>query len=234
VGILSFQPETVESIEAGLKSEFFNRRVRFNAAVYDATYKHSQSSQSGTNVGQPQLGVVVIDNGTLKAQGFELELTAVPVQGLTLNGSVGYTEAKNTSPNPIVTQGQPYKTSGMPKWIGSVNAQYETQPLWDEATMAFRVDANYQGKFRAIPNPNIETFMPVFAPYEFNAARWIVNSRVALRDVQIGSARTEVALWAKNLLNNKDATYPLLFGDIQHNSSFQPARTYGVDVIINF
>jgi iron complex outermembrane receptor protein len=234
VGVLSFQPETVESFEAGLKSEFFARRLRVNAAVYDATYKHQQSSQSGTNVGQPQLGVVVIDNGALKAKGFEVEVTAAPVEGLTLNGAIGYTDAKNTSPNPVVTQGQPYKTSSMPKWIGSVNAQYETRPLWEDAYLSFRADANYQGKYRAIPNPNIENLWPVFAPYEFSDARWIVNTRVALREVQIGSATTEVALWAKNLFNNKDSTYPLLFGDIEHNASFQAARTYGIDVIINF
>jgi iron complex outermembrane receptor protein len=234
VGQFSFEPETVKSAELGAKSEFFDRRLRVNAAVYTATYRHTQSAQSGTNVGQPQLGVVVIDNGTLKSKGVELEVTAAPVRGLTVGGSLGYTDAELKSPNPVVAQGQAYELGGMPKWIGAVNAQYNTDPVMGDAYLSFRADANYQGKFRAIPNPNIETFMPAFAAYEFNPARWIVNARISLRDVKVGQATGEVALWARNLFNNKDATYPLLFGDIQHNASYQPARTYGVDFIVTF
>jgi len=234
VGPLTFKPETVRSWEGGVKSDLLDRRLRVNLALWDATYKHSQSSQSGQNVGQPQLGVVVIDNGTLDANGFELEVVAAPRRDLTFGGSVGYTDAKLKNPNPVVAQGRGYKLTGVPKWVGNLNAQYQTEPLYRDAYLFLRVDANYQGKFRSIPDPDVEINMPVFAPYEFTPSRWIVNARAAVRDLKLAGADAEVGLWARNLFDNKDAAYSLLFGDFEHNSSYQPARTFGVDLILQF
>lgn len=98
----------------------------------------------------------------------------------------------------------------------------------------FRLDGTYQGEYRSIPFPDIETEMPIFAPYEFVDARWIVNGRVSLRDIEIGSATGEISLWGRNLFDNDDSLYPVLFGDIGHTSSYQPARTYGVDLSIRW
>ena len=97
--------------------------------------------------------------------------------------------------------------------------------------MLFRLDANYQGKYRALPNPTIETLILAFGPYKFTKARTIFNGRVALRDIRVGPAIAEVALWGRSLSNNKDVLYQLQFGDFELNSSYQPARTYGVDFI---
>jgi iron complex outermembrane receptor protein len=234
VGPFSFAPETVKAGEIGLKSELFDRRLRVNAAAWIAHYKNTQTSQSGTNVGRPEFGVIVIDNGPLKAKGFEVEAVAAPVRGLTMGGSLSYTDAKLTDPNPALAQGNRFKLGSMPTWMGSVNAQYETSPIFGDAYLMFRADANYQGRYRVLPNPDVEIQIPAFAPYEFSPARWIVNARVALRDVKIGSANTELGLWARNLFDNKDANYTFQFGDIEMNSSFQAARTYGVDLILNF
>ena len=77
----------------------------------------------------------------------------------------------------------------------------------------------------------IETLIPAFGPYKFAKARTIFNGRVALRDIRVGPVNAEVALWGRNLSNNKDVLYQLQFGDFELNSSYQPARTYGVDFI---
>jgi iron complex outermembrane receptor protein len=234
VGQFSFAPETVKSAEAGVKSDLLDRRLRINGAIWNATYNHSQSSQSGQNVGQPQLGVVVIDNGTLKAHGLELEVVAAPVQGMTVGGSLGYTTGKLTNPSAIVAQGNPYKLTGSPKWTGNLNGQYVTTPVYGEAVLVFRADANYQGKIRSIPNPLISTQIPVFAPYEFTPGYWLVNGRVALRGFKVGPAEAELALWSRNLFNVKNSVYPIAFGDFEHNSSFVLARTVGVDLNLKY
>ena len=234
VGPFTFAPETVKSGELGWKSEFFDHRLRVNGALWKANYLHSQVSNAGANVGQPQLGVIVIDNGPLKAYGVELEVTAAPTQGLTISGSVGYTHTKYTNPSPMSTQGQPYLPVGRPKWAGSVNAQYQTQPVIGDAYLVFRADANYKGKERSIPNPQIETLVPVFAPYKFIAANWTVNARASLRDVKVGTGAAEVGLWARNLFNVKKVIYPFPFAEIAYTASYMPARTYGVDLIFTF
>src|SRR5690606_5376519 len=78
VGALEFAPETVKSFEGGIKSDWLDRRLRVNVTGWWAHYKHSQAAQSGSTVGQPELSVVVIDNGPLKAWGLEFELVARP------------------------------------------------------------------------------------------------------------------------------------------------------------
>jgi iron complex outermembrane receptor protein len=234
VGPFTFAPETVGSGEVGVKSEWLDRRLRANLALYHAKYEHSQSSQSGQNVGQPQLGVVVIDNGPLEARGFEVEATALPMHGLTVGGSLSYTHAKLTDPNPIATQGKPYALTGVPKWMGAVNGQYQTDPLWNDAYLYVRLDANYTGRYRAIPYTQIASEIPVFAPFEFVPKTWLVNTRVALRDIKAGAGKAEIAFWVRNLFDNKSPVYPLQFGDFETNTSFQPARTIGVDVIFDY
>lgn len=234
IGTLPWAPETVASWEAGIKADLLDRRLRVNLAVYHAKYKHSQSSQSGLNAGHPELPVVIVDNGPIKAKGFELEITAAPVDGLTFGGSVGYTDSKLADPSPLVAQGREYLQSGIPKWTANLNAQYVTQPLFGDASVLFRLDANHTGRYRATPFTDIATAVPVFAPYEYSPSRWILNGRVALRDIEFGRANVEVGLWARNLTNNKDPLYSLVFGDIERDASYQPARTWGVDLIVGF
>ena len=103
-----------------------------------------------------------------------------------------------------------------------------------DAYLVFRADANYKGKERSIPNPEIEKTIPAFAPYKFIPAQWIANARVSLRDIKDGPADAEVGIWAKNLFNDDKVAYPFPFGDIGYTASHTPARTYGVDFIVNF
>jgi iron complex outermembrane recepter protein len=243
-GPLSFEPETVSSWEAGLKSEWFDRRLRFNAALFLANYKHSQSAQSGTNVADPndptktlsQFGVVVIDNGSIRAKGVELEVSASPVTGLGLGATFSYTDTEWLSPSPLLTSNglHPAAPNGIPAYTGAVNAQYVTPPLFGDATMLFRIDGIYQGKYRNSALLDNATTNPVFAPYEFTPARWIWNGRVALRDIPVGPLKGEIGLWGRNLANNRDPVYTLLFGTIQANASYQQARTLGADFIVSF
>jgi len=234
IGVLPWAPETVKSWEAGVKADLLDRRLRINLALYQAKYDHSQSSQSGLNAGHPELPVIIIDNGPIKAKGAELEVTVAPVDGLTFGGSVGYTDSKLTDPNPLVAQGREYLLTGIPKWSGNLNAQYVSQPVVGNASMLFRIDANYTGRYRATPFTDIATKVPAFAAYEFSPSRWILNGRIALRDVDLGRLSGEIGLWGRNLTDNKDQLYSLVFGDIERNASYQQARTWGVDLIVNF
>ena len=240
-GPLSFAPETVQSWEAGLKSEWFDRRLRFNAALFLANYQHSQAAQSGANVVNngktlSNYGVVVVDNGSIRAKGIELEVAASPVTGLSFGASFSYTKTDWLSPSPLLSGNgtHPVAPNGIPAYTGAINAQYVTQPLFDNATMMFRIDGIYQGKYRNSALLDLAATNPVFAPYEFTPARWIWNGRIALREVPIGPLKGELGLWGRNLSNNKDPVYSLIFGTIQADASYQQARTLGADLIVSF
>lgn len=86
-----FKPESLMSYEAGLKSEFFDRRIRFNLAAYCSKYKDIQ-----TNVFDPLNPRIfdIINAGKAVTQGVEVDVTSLVFAGMTLNASYGYTDPK--------------------------------------------------------------------------------------------------------------------------------------------
>jgi iron complex outermembrane recepter protein len=236
IGNVAFQPETVGSWESGVKADFLDHRFRTNAALFYATYEHVQSAQGGVNVGHPELGTVVIDQGGVKAKGVELEASALPLTGVTLSASLGYTDVYFNGVNPILlaSAGGVYNPTLIPKWTSDISAQYETKPLFAEARLVFRTDANWRAKESTLANQAQAVTIPSFAPIADSPASWIVNARVALRDIKMGPATGEVAVWARNLNDNKATLFPLNLDSLLASADFQPARTYGVDFIVNF
>jgi iron complex outermembrane receptor protein len=84
-----YDPESLWSYEAGLKSEWFARTLTFNAAVF---YIDWTDQQIRTQVAP---GSVLIDNaGRSFSEGFELEASWRPVQGLELSGFLGVTHGE--------------------------------------------------------------------------------------------------------------------------------------------
>jgi iron complex outermembrane receptor protein len=233
IGAVSFKPETVKSLEGGVKGEFLDHRLQANLAGFYAKYQNIQSSQGGLNVGHPELGTVIISQGSAKAYGYEAELTAAPLRGLTLNGTLGYTHIKFGAVNPVLLGANynTYEPTLIPKYTVSLSGQYETRPLFDETTLIVRADANYHTKERAI-QPGVVAAIPAFGAIAYIPATWILNTRFTLHN--LGPAHLDVAFWTRNLTNDKSPLFPLDLNNIVLASDFQPARTYGMDVSVRF
>jgi iron complex outermembrane receptor protein len=235
VGPVAFQPETAHSWEGGFKADWLENRLRTNIAIWKVRYENLQSAQGGNNVGHPEFGTVVIDNGALKAHGFEAEVTAVPIRGLTLNGGLGFTEAQFLDQNPILGPVVNNPTL-MPKYTLNLSAQYETEPLVNDMRAVLRVDTNWHSKM--LFNNTALPIIPQFSAVTYSTTPWLVNTRVALKDIPVGSTkvRAEVALWARNLTNDRSATFPLGFQNpaFLFSTTFQPARTFGLDVNFDY
>ena len=114
-----FDPDTLWNYEAGTKSTFADGRLTANAAVYYIDWKDSQQSVS-LNCGYTFVGNV----GQAESKGFELELAAAPIEGLSLSGALGYTDAQfsETSTEVGVEAGDRFPQ--VPQWTGSASAQY--------------------------------------------------------------------------------------------------------------
>lgn len=85
-----FLPEELSAVEVGLKTEFFDRRVRLNLSAYDYDYSNIQVNNF---VSTSQF----ISNGPKASiRGIEGELDVRVAQGLTFNGSVAYTRDRFT------------------------------------------------------------------------------------------------------------------------------------------
>ena len=231
---LAFAPETAKSYEIGVKSELLDRRVRLNVTAWKVDYTNAQASTSGQAIMRPDLPIAVVTNGKLKAQGIEIDANVVPFAGFSVGGTLGYTDVKLRDPNPALADGYDIKPTGQPKFAGTVNAQYVTPPLFGDATLLLRADMTFQSKTRVIGGHGVIEDYPVFAPYEFQPSKQLVNARIALRDVDLGGANVEIGLWSRNLFDNKKPMYPFQYPYFLMTTTYEPARTYGLDVIVKF
>lgn len=114
--LLTFDPETLDAYEVGLKWDV-NNRLRSNLAVY---YYDYGDYQAYTNF-PGSLGSATI-NGQAKSRGAELEILATPLDNLDLRFGVGYTDI---DVNDIIGfEGQTLTSVNTPKWNLSGMARY--------------------------------------------------------------------------------------------------------------
>jgi len=227
---VEFKPETVKSYEIGLKSEFLDRRMRVNIAVFQADRKNLQVSGYLPEVG----GNVLVNSGSARNRGFELETTFVPVDGLTLTGNYGFTDTKMSSG----------VRSYQPRHSGYLAADYAMAEFGNGIKPSFRIDAQYIGKHYRLLCPYGSTTSEAAgctnlasANYTIDKAliipaTWQIGARFALADIPVGPVKAKVSLWGKNLNNSKKFEYLFQAGGVI--GTFQVPRTYGVDVGIEF
>lgn len=87
-----YGPEKVDTIEAGIKTNWLNNHVRFNLSAFTTTYRDLQVDTL-TYLGNTSISTIV-NAGKAKMDGVEAELTVVPVEGLTLAGNLSYLKAR--------------------------------------------------------------------------------------------------------------------------------------------
>jgi iron complex outermembrane recepter protein len=133
---IPFSPEHVNAYEVGLKSEWLQRSLLFNMAVFRADYSDLQVSfaQIPAGGGPPILGIK--NAATSRSQGVELENQWVVNRNFRLSANVTYLESFYISyPGGDATILQEYHgaqfqdlsgqaTEFAPRWSGSVNAAY--------------------------------------------------------------------------------------------------------------
>lgn len=216
VSILSFGPETVESVELGFKSMLANNRVRLNAAIYDTDYINKQESFFLASAG----GFIQTNAGAANSQGFEIEFTALPVDGLEIFGSVGSADAKYTDYGDNTGN----KLQNAPDLQWNVGAQYE----WSVSGALdgfVRADVFYQDdRFLGASNDPDRVFEETT----------LVNLRLG-----VGSAEGNwsITAWARNLFED-DAIVQIFGGSSPFIPSYNYApntpRTVGVDFRYSF
>jgi iron complex outermembrane receptor protein len=243
---VAFDPEQAKSWEAGIKADWFNRKLRTNLSLFTVKYTGLQLTTNGPNVGinNAALTQVVVNAGDARAKGFELETTLQPNRALSFNASLGYTSFKFTQVDSrLVGAVAAFIANDRPKWTSNISAQYETDPVWGDATIIARVDGNYKSKrnsISAIPlasGANLSLFgINAAEQQKINDTQkvpgyWIVNGRVALQDIKLGSTKTTLALWARNIFDTKQISYQTGFISV-YSADYERARTYGIDLTV--
>ena len=237
-GTVTYNPEKAYSWEAGIKSDWLDHRLRLNLAAFTVKYVDVQTSQSGVNVGVPDIALVVSDLYDARAKGFEFEGTYVPVNGVTLGASLGYTDLHflRLIPQaiPIAPLGVPITTSNFlptlqPKWTADLNARYESPPVIGNARMTFQINASWRDK-ELTDGYTVYQAIPQFSSIQYAPATWLVNGRIGLEHITLPIGEGEIAVWAKNLTNDRSITFPDILGGFVAGTEYQAARTFGIDL----
>ncbi|MCW1382546.1 TonB-dependent receptor [Novosphingobium sp. KCTC 2891] len=192
-----YNPEKVDTFEAGVKTELFDRHVRFNLAGFYTNYRGMQLAQiyfKGTGADLVQ-GNTILNAAASHIKGFESELTVVPVKGVTINGSLAYLDATYAKFDYLLPSGATLDLKGKrlqnaPKWTASTSIAYEF-PMGGELSGRFSATYNYTGQkqLTSIIASARSTIQP----------QHIVNANF---DVKVGDHYT-VGVWATNLLDSR-------------------------------
>lgn len=216
-----YAPETATAWEIGLKSDWFDHRLRANLAAFDNEYKNLQV---GAFIPGGGLQQAIVNNAFERARGVEVELTALPVDRLLLTASVGWMDAKYTSffANLLGTGAADYSylpVTRAPKWTARFGASYE-------------FDLNGHGKL----TPDTSVSYEARHTTELTASLPGIQKAYSIWDASLTyeepRGRWKLALWGKNL------------GDTLHRLSAVPSsgyftqlyfanpRTFGVDLTV--
>jgi iron complex outermembrane receptor protein len=239
---IPFAPETVDAWEGGLKGEFFDRHLRTNVAVYHAVYQHLQTSQGGgtfpdgpLKAKYPYLGALgtfVLDQGGEdRTYGVEFEGTLLVARGLTTGANVSYNHTVFTGvdPNAYLAPGIPPIPSFLPEWTVSLWGGYEK--TFDNGLKgSLRLDANWRSPENLTPKA-LDVPFPYLTPYNSIPSTWVVNGRAVLSGFKLAGVGAEVAIWGKNIGDDRHAEYILGLTSFGTGSAnFVPARSFGLDL----
>ena len=212
IGGLAFRKETIDSYEIGLKGDFLDNRLRVNAAVF-----HTDRQNIQTLTFSPATGTQIISAPKGRENGFELEFTAVPTDGLTISTSVGYLDQNQTGVNSL-----------SPKFTVSNSIQYDLPSFDNGSYISLRVDGFLKDKRLSDPvvqPSNLVTTLP---------SHYDINARISLSEIPVGGGYVKVSAWVQNLTNNKELEFARDLSNGSQIGVFQVPRTYGLDLGIEF
>jgi iron complex outermembrane receptor protein len=235
-GRIDFGDESLWNYEAGIKSTWFDRRLRANLAFFSIDWQDVQVSS--TVISRDSSGNIInfagISNAaSARSRGFELELLGTPVRNLQLGLNVGYLDARfrdfreaRTNYGALDLSGAPLPKA--PEWTISAFAQYD-MPLGGDLNAFIRGEYFYTSD--AYTNVNniaaVRTGRPTF-PFRVNA-----YDKVNLR-VGVETDRFSVVGYVENLFDSDYYTASFDFGFANGVAVLPALRRWGVRANVRF
>ncbi len=223
-----FSPEHLDTFEIGTKADLLDRHLRINIAGFYNLYKDMQITQnitypSGAN------SASITNAGRAKTKGFELEVTALPVEGLTLAGSLAYLDAKYSRYDtralgpggvlvPISFAGN--RLMNAPKWNAAASVNYKV-PV-GPGNAAFFAQYTYT-------SPKFTNFTDL--PQEKVGNINLVNGNVSWSPE---SDRWSVGVYGRNIFNKRYYGQKLYLPGVFAIASLGNPREYGLDFKYNW
>ena len=197
VPLIAFKPEYSNTFEAGIKGEEFNKRLRFGVDVFYSIVKDIQVP----SLILPDAITVVKNLGEMKSKGVEFELTAIPVNGLTIHYGGGYTDAKFVS----------FKTGQNGAEVDLAGKKQIFTPVSTNLiTMQYQHKLNQSGNSSFV----IRAEYKVIGKQYFDVSNTIEQAKYNLVNLRTGvqTKSFDFFIWIRNAGNTKYIDYAYDFG----------------------
>ncbi len=194
-----FAPERVKSLELGIKSEWLDRALRLNGALF---FSRFEDMQTNFLIAGTIADTKARNAGKARMNGLELEGAFIPAPGLVLGFQYAYLDAEVTEVIDIngdnVAHLYPFVAA--PPWSGVASVDWTvSQRGWGD--LRAYLSANYMGERMGLVISEPRRGLTTLDGY------WTVNARLMLSQLRAGAGGTlDIALWGQNLL---DEEYPL-------------------------
>lgn len=219
--------ETSKTYEIGAKTEWLDRTVLLNGAVFYTDYLDPQIFQFDVQSG----GQVTINARKARIQGVEFDLIARPAAHVDLNASFGYTDSKIKDFNGTgLYDGQSLPNS--PRFTLNLGAQYSV-PVTADLTAKARLDYYRSGKI------SYQDFQNNAQPdhYLYQSGYGTLDGQIALEN-----AHWSLTAYGKNLTQEHYASsaysrYIAAFIFVPQNTDLiqsDPGRTFGAEIRYRF
>ena len=174
----SFGPETLENTEIGLRSDWLDGRLRFNATYFMTDWIGIQLAATVRDrVTQQEVTELVPQNAaSAEASGWEFELSYAATDRLLIQSNVGFLDTKYTdSRSPAVTLNTEF--SRAPEETYNFGIQYDADTR-NGGSLLTRFDASYTGAFWRSDTPSLRQ-NAYGVPRDYEAGDyWLMNARL--------------------------------------------------------
>jgi len=232
----AYDPETLDSFEAGIKSSWFGDQLVVNAAVFYNLYDDIQLD--ATRLGRD--GSVISETfnaAEATVKGFEVELRARPMDNLFVSAGWGVTDAEYdefddrqfvsdpltgaTVPVTIDRSGETFV--GVPDWDYNFAVQY-TIELGKLGDLDLRTDWSARGRNKVNAGTEESQF--------FENKAGFLNARISLTTLD---DTTTLALYGRNLVDRRIKVNQYNIDAFGFGGTFyNEPRTYGIEIIREF
>jgi len=226
----TFDPETVKSYEVGFKADVIDRTLRVNASAFYTDYSDLQISQfvAGTGGGRTQ----TVNAGKASFSGFELEMTAVPSDNLTVTGSVGYVHSKYKNYifiDPVtslpINVADEVHNQHVPDWTGNVNVNW-IAARFNDSRLSLNLGYEFQAAAWNFPLDRVNPFNPLIRTNALDN----LSARITLEDIAIGDrARLTIQAYGENLFDQDVRFNAVDFGSLGFATlAWAEGRRFGI------
>lgn len=231
-------PEKAKAWEIGAKTDWLDNRLRVNAAAYWNTYSDLQVQYFLDLPGAPQ---VLANGANSRGRGFELEVSAIPVDDLTLTAAIGYLDSRYTSfkANLGTLNYRPSACNNVTIDFAKHGLCYLVPGFAPQWTMRYQAIYNYR-----LPNdmglitPSL--ILGVESTYYSGSGNAIMSKVPTYANLDGSLTYTHpsghyaVSLWAKNITDHVRLLSAVPSSNYFTQLYFAEPRTFGINLNIKF